>query len=135
MENNNYLTNNKSILIEQALSNRLQLIQKTIEQLTDLIHDRETIKNTVISNLNNEILKANNLILQRRPHNHYQRLSPDPVILDAQREIHSLERTIIHEDINSWRDIIQLKRDLIQSVNELSSVKSRLHLLTNNHSS
>jgi hypothetical protein len=127
------MSNDNSNLVEQALSDRLKLLHKSIEDTLNLINERETIKKDVLSGLENEILKARNIILERTPQIQYKHPSNDPMILDCQREIFRLDEAIINENIDSWKDILQLKRELIHLMNESVSLRNKLMLLKNNN--
>jgi hypothetical protein len=126
------MSNENGQLIEQALSDRLKLLNKSIEDTLNLINERETIKKDVLSGLENEILKARNIILERSPRIQYKQPSQDSMILDCQREIFRLEKAIIDENIDSWKDILLLKRDHIHQMNEYISLRNKLMLLKNN---
>jgi len=126
-----YQANQNNDLIENILSEKLGLIRSKANAILKLIDERLTVKAKVLTNLDDEILKARNMILERTPQFNYAPITTDPLNKDLEKEIFRLEKSKIDEEVRSWNDVLRLKREIIDLVNELSNADIRRRLIEN----
>jgi hypothetical protein len=125
------LENPKNDIIANIFNDKLELIKGKINDLLKLIDERLKVKTQVLSNLENEILRAKNIILEKSPRSAYSLLVIDPICRDLEKEIFRIEKTKIEEEITAWNDVLQLKRDIVDLENELSNATNKSKLIEN----
>ena len=125
------LTNSKNDIIANIFSDKLELIKGKINDLLRLIDERLKVKAQVLSNLEDEILRAKNIILEKSPRSAYSLLVIDPICRDLEKEIFRIEKTKIEEEITAWNNVLLLKRDIIDLESELSNATKRSKLIEN----
>jgi len=121
----------KNDIIDNIFSDKLELIKGKINDLLRLIDERLKVKAQVLSNLEDEILRAKNIILEKSPQTAYNLSAIDPVCRDMEKEIFRLEKTKIEEEITAWNNVLLLKRDIIDLESELSNATKRSKLIEN----
>lgn len=126
-----YQANQNNDLIENILSEKIGLIRSKANDIVKLIDERQTIKAKVLTDLDDEILKARNMILERAPQFNYTPITTDPLSKDLEKEIFRLEKSKIDEEVRAWNDVLRLKREIIDLVNELSNADIRRRLIEN----
>ena len=125
------LINPKNDIIDTIFSDKLELIKGKINDLLKLIDERLQVKALVLSNLEDEILRAKNIILEKSPRSAYNLSVIDPICRDLEKEIFQLEKTKIEEEITAWNNVLLLKRDIIDLENELANSTKRKNLIEN----
>jgi len=125
------LENPKNDIIDTIFTDKLELIKGKINELLKLIDERLKVKARVLSNLEDEILRAKNIILEKSPRTTYSLLAIDPICRDLEKEIFRLEKTKIEEEITAWNNVLLLKRDIIDLESELSNATKRSKLIEN----
>ena len=123
--------NSKNDIIGNIFNDKLDLIKGKINDLLKLIDERLQVKAQVLSNLEDEILRAKNIILQKSPRSAYNLSVVDPICRDLGKEIFQLEKTKIEEEITAWNNVLLLKRDIIDLENELANSTKRRNLIEN----
>ena len=121
----------KNDIIDNIFNDKLELIKGKINDLLKLIDERLKVKAQVLSNLEDEILRAKNIILEKSPRTAYSLLPIEPVCRDMEKEIFRIEKTKIEEEITAWNDVLQLKRDIVDLENELLNATKRRNLIEN----
>lgn len=123
--------NPNSNLIDKLISDKISLLETQINEISKLVDERKTLEELTRSDLGDEIQKIRNSILQiESGMPRYHTLS-DPRITDLEKEIVNLQKSKINCKIESWRDVLQLKKDIIYLIIELKKVKSKLDLINN----
>lgn len=115
-------------IIDNILSLKLDFIKSTIDDLSKLIDERLQIRDRTLSDLENEILRAQNMILERNHPLTYIQNPTDPLIKGLEVEIFKLEKSKIDENIKTWNDVLELKRAIIELQTNLRSAEAKCKL-------
>ena len=119
-------------LINRILSHKLDLIKSTIKDLSGLIEERLQIRDKTLSDLENEILRARNMILERNRPLTYVQDKTDPLIRNLEGEIFRLEKSKIDEKVKTWNDVLLLKRAIVDLQASLRSAETKCRLFDEN---
>ncbi len=119
-------------IIDRILSQKLDLIKSTINDLSGLIDERLQIRDKTLSDLEEEILRARNMILEKNHPSIYAQNKTDPLVKNLEGEIFKLEKSKIDEKIKTWNDVLQLKRAIIDFHVNLRSAEAKCRLFGEN---
>ena len=115
-------------LIDKVLSDKLNSIKDHIRQILELIQERKIIQCNVLSGLENAVNKVRGIIFSSGS----PVMGYDTVELRTRDDLDSLiidlEKAMIEEDVNAWRDVLDLKKELIELRKELKSAESKVQL-------
>lgn len=114
-------------LIEEILSSKTQRLHNRIKELGKLIEDRRKINKKVLTELGQEILKAKTLAMRGSPTTLEDHIT-DP---QSEHEALKLEKTKILERVELWRDIKELRKELIYLEEKLNELERQNELLRN----
>ena len=91
-----------------------------------MIEERQEIKQKVIVELGEEIAKAKTLAMRGCPFN-----LEDPIITDSklEQEALRLEQAKIIQQVELWRDIKDLRREILDLEEKLSEIERQNELL------
>ena len=123
----------KNSLLEQIISDKTKILKSTITELLSEITQRESINSDISDKIDQEIFdQENNLQILRQKGFGY--VFDNLLIrqrLESQLEdsIQDLEQEKRKERVECWRDLMNLKKDLLSSFREYWNLVKRRELL------
>lgn len=118
-------------LIDKFISDKIRLLETHINEISKLIDERKSLEAITDSAFTDEILDIRNEVLKIDTFLPKYDSQSDPRKTELEKEIIQLEKLKINEKIESWRDILQLKKDIIDLIMELKRIKNKLELVNN----
>ncbi len=124
------LANEKSkeeidMLFSQMSNIQLNSIQEAMDEINEMIIDREKLKAEVTFDLEKVALKFTNFLAEKK-----DTLSPEQ-LTEIQRKIIDLEEDKAREKLNAWRDIAMLRKELREYKFTLKEKKDGMEMLQN----
>jgi hypothetical protein len=126
----------KNSLLEQIISDKTKILKSTITELLSEITQREMINNDISDKIDQEIFdQENNLQILRQKGFGY---AFDNLLIRQRLEsqqadsIQDLEQEKRKERVECWRDLMNLKKDLLSAFREYWNLVKRRELLERN---
>ena len=118
-------------LIDELISDKIKLLETHINEISKLVDERKSLEEITRSDFTDEILNIRNEVLQIKSNMPVYNTYSDPRITELEKEIIKLKKSKINGKIESWKDVLQLKKDIIDLIIELKKIKSKLDLINN----
>ncbi len=115
-------------LLEEILYQGFVNAREKIQFLEEKICERQKLKYRIISDLDHEWGRAQDLISRCEgsvPYNH----TPDPKIGSLRKLVADIEREKIREEVQHWKDITFLEKELNHAREEYAREKGKLKAL------
>mgnify|MGYP000889833449 CR=1 FL=1 len=120
-----YKVNNTGDVIEEILYGKTQSIRDRIAKLQKMIDERHQINQKVINELGDEIAKAMTLAMRGCPTTLEEHITDGKF----EREALRLEQVKIIQQVELWRDISALRKEIIELEEKLSELDRQNKLL------
>jgi hypothetical protein len=115
--------------LARFISGKRKFLNKSLEDILNLIKERERIKNRNILEIDHEICQVHTTMLNH-PKNKYAIDMAKLKSFDAlQQQANALYNAKRVEEISCWRDVTKLKSDLQDLIKELEQEKRKQSLL------
>jgi hypothetical protein len=124
-------SNPNTNLIDRFISDKIKLLETHINEISKLVDERKSLEEITRSAFTDEILNIRNEVLKIELCLPTYNFQSDPRKTELEKEIIQLEKLKINEKIESWRDVLQLKKDIIDIIMELKKIKNKLDLANN----
>ena len=115
--------------LEKFISGKRKSLNKSLDDILNLIKEREKIKDKNALEIDQEICQIHTSMLSH-PKNKY---AIDMSLLKSystfQQQVNALDHAKRAEEISCWRDVTRLKSDLRDSIKELEQEKRKQSLL------
>jgi len=118
-------------LIDRFISDKIKLLETHINEISKLVDERKSLEEITSSAFTDEILKIRNEVLKIETFLPSYTFQSDPRKTELEKEIIQFEKLRINEKIESWRDVLLLKKDIIDIIMELKKIKNKLDLVNN----
>ena len=123
----------KNSLLEQIISDKTKILKSTITELLSEITQRELINNNISDKIDQEIFdQENNLQILRQKGFGYafdNLLTRQRLESQLEDSIQDLEQEKRKERVECWRDLMNLKKDLLSAFREYWNLVKRRELL------
>ena len=123
----------KNSLLEQIISDKTKILKSTITELLSEITQRELINNDISDKIDQEIFsQKNNLQILRQKGFGYafdNLLTRQRLESQLEDSIQDLEQEKRKERVECWRDLMNLKKDLLSAFREYWNLAKRRELL------
>jgi hypothetical protein len=128
-ENNSVPNIFKRDPLARFISGKRKFLNKSLDDILNLIKKREKIKDRNSLEIDHEICQIHTSMLNH-PKNKYAIDMAKLKSFDAlQQQVNALYNAKRVEEISCWRDVTRLKSDLRESINELEQEKRKQSLL------
>lgn len=114
-------------ILERIHQSKEDIINSTINELQKLIDERKHLNKKTIDNINREISRTREVTMELFQDNYYQIDKSDRMTIEMW--INNLEKSKIHENVQSWQDVVILKRDIVNLTTKLLESRERRELL------
>ena len=116
-------------IFDEILNSKEHLVQRTIDEFSNLISERIRIREKVLSDLEKEITRTRNISLEGSPTLQYQNNWDEPKRTSLEIEINKLEKARTDEHVKAWQDVKDLKKDIVELTNKLLETKVKKKML------
>lgn len=115
-------------LFKELSESKLSTIKGVIDDINELIGQREQLSETLLGELEKAKMDVNETLIENQQH---IKLNPELIKerLELRKKLIDLEEDKIQEKVNSWRDIALLKRELRERIKEFKEKKTSIGLI------
>ncbi|MDD5238846.1 MAG: hypothetical protein PHS34_09290 [Candidatus Omnitrophica bacterium] len=125
LERKDQHSDSKDSVLEDILSLKEKLLQQSIDELTKLIEERLQIKQKVFTDLDKEVSRTRNVTLETLTRKAYNSTLENSEIIPFEIWINKLEKGKIDENVQSWQDIVDLRKQIITLMTKLIESKEK----------
>ena len=115
-------------LIEDFLKEKEKSILQIIKELSELVEQRKDISEDILSILNAERQKIQNLISTEDMLNQYSGITSQNKKA-FKKHLLEIEKQRRKEKVQLWQDVLGLKKDLVELINNLEKSKAKANIL------
>ena len=114
--------------LEDILNAKELLINRTIKEFSKLIQERQKLNQKVVSDLTTEILRTHNVALGSRLGPYHLNIKDESQNVNLDGSINKLEVAKVTEYVQAWRDVMQLKKEIVELMNKLIDIKTKKNI-------
>ncbi|MBM3199769.1 hypothetical protein FJZ53_02440 [Candidatus Woesearchaeota archaeon] len=114
-------------ILEKVQQEKTDSLKKTVEDIQQLIKQREELSRTLLTDLDKIKFEVGNIITRVATELQGVESKKEQIML-KQKQV-ELEETKVQEKLNCWRDIAELKKELREKEQELKEKETRLEMI------
>ena len=122
-----YKIENKD-MIKELFKEKLNRLENNINLIVSMINERNEVQNKALKDIDQQAMNTRSEILGIENFFGYNGSNLSPLVHELEKRITDLEVTKVKEQINTWRDVVMLKQNLMAQVNEMEMAKTRINL-------
>jgi len=123
------LANSSNDPIDQIWEDKLKIARFKISSLVSALSLRENIKERNIYGIDEDICKIHTQQFALATSPSFDKYSINLDQIGLEKSVCSLEHEKRSEVVNCWKDIITMRKDLVEAINEYLSLKRKMDLL------
>ena len=118
-------------VIKEMFKQKLNRLEKNIEEIQFLIDERKNISDNVSKDLDAQVMNTKNEIFKMENISGYNKFDLNSLNHIFRNKVTELEVEKVREHVNFWRDLTMLRQKLIDQRNEFELAQNKISLFEN----